>query len=89
MPAEKDANVIILAAGIIAARQSGDVKSIEAALSDARHILFPRLTSPDYKAWQVSHGLTPTTQEEDQARAAEREKRRHTIRSKLAGHSQR
>ncbi len=62
-------DIITLASAILKTRGSASIEDIKRALEDAKWVMDPRVTDSDYKDWQVRNGMTPTTKEEDQAKA--------------------
>ncbi len=70
------------AAAIIITRGATTVEAIREAWSDARWILFPEPTDPEYQVWQKSHGEEPgTLQDAEAATAALLARRRHMSRA--------
>jgi len=66
------------AGSIVIARGATTVEAIREAWSDARWIIFPEPTDPEYQAWQKSHGEMPATlQEAEAATAALLKRRKH------------
>lgn len=76
--------VATLAAAIVVARSATEVPAIRRAWMDARWIISPLPANAGYKAWQESHGETPTTLEEDLPVKVARNPARPSIVSKLA-----
>ena len=68
---ENDLSVATLAAALIRTRGITTVKDAAVVVVDARNLLFPETAKADYKAWQVTNGLTPTSPAEDQQRQRE------------------
>jgi hypothetical protein len=70
--------IATFAASIVTARGATSVAAIREAWSDARWILFPEPTDPEYQAWQRTHGEVPgTLQEAEAAALAVAARRRH------------
>ena len=76
--------VATLAAAIVVARGATEVSAIRQAWTDARWIISPLPANAGYKAWQESHGETPTTLEEDSAAKVARKRASTSIVSKFA-----
>ena len=57
--------VATLAAAIVVSRGAKSVEDIRDAWTDARWIISPAPSDSRYKLWQVKHGKTPRTSEED------------------------
>lgn len=70
--------IATFAASIVISRGATTIAAIREAWSDARWILFPEPTDPEYQAWQKAHGEMPATlQEAEAATAALAARRRH------------
>ncbi len=70
--------IATFAGSIIIARGASSIEQIREAWSDARWILFPEPSDPDYQAWQQAHGEMPATlQDAEAATAALAARRRH------------